>query len=155
MVSQSVPCHVFPARTGLTVIAVRVDRNAASRSKFTPDFDVFRIHQFDQVFHDDIHAVFMEVPMISEAEQVKFERFTFYHFFTRDVGNIDCRKIRLAGNRTEAGKFRTVEFNKIVVIRVFVVKTFKDFWCIVHTVIDLLAAQMREARQFVFISSSH
>ena len=45
---------VFGARTA--VVGVRVDRDAASRGEFAPDFDVAGVHQFDQIVHDDVHA---------------------------------------------------------------------------------------------------
>ena len=32
------------------------------------NFDVFRIHQGNQVFHDDVDAVFMEIAVVAEAE---------------------------------------------------------------------------------------
>ena len=40
---------------------------------FAEYFDVFRIHQGDEVFHDDVDAVFMEVAVVAEAEEIEFQ----------------------------------------------------------------------------------
>ena len=59
---------VFGARTA--VIAVRIDADAAARGKDTRHFDIFRVHQLDKVFHDDVDTVFMEGSVAAEAEEV-------------------------------------------------------------------------------------
>ena len=47
--------------------------DAAARCEFAEYFDVFRIHQGDEVFHDDVDAVFMEVAVVAEAEEIEFQ----------------------------------------------------------------------------------
>ena len=46
--------------------------DATARCEFTEYFDVFWIHQGDEVFHDDVDAVFMEVAVVAEAEEIEF-----------------------------------------------------------------------------------
>ena len=66
VLSQPLDCHVLPHGPGLAVVAVRVDGDAAARRELAPDFDVFGIHELDEVFHDDVDTVLVEVPVIAE-----------------------------------------------------------------------------------------
>ena len=59
---------VFCSRS--SVIAIRINADAASRSEDSCHFDILRGHQLDQVFHDDVDTVFMESAVAAEAEQV-------------------------------------------------------------------------------------
>ena len=71
MVEEPVLCHLFPLRSGLAVIAVRIDGNASAGREVAPYFDLFRIHELYQVFHDYVYAVFMEVTVVAEREQIE------------------------------------------------------------------------------------
>lgn len=66
-----------PLRAFLSVIAEWVDRDTSARQELAPNFDVFWIQKSNEVLHNDVHTVFMEIAMISEAKQIKFERFAF------------------------------------------------------------------------------
>ena len=70
MMSQSLPCNRFPFGTRLAIIAVWVDRNTASGQKLSPNFNVKRIHQLDQIVHDNIHTVLVKITVIAKTEQV-------------------------------------------------------------------------------------
>ena len=74
--------HLFELRSRTTVIGIRIDRDASTRSKDSRDFDIFGVHQFNKVFHDDIYTIFMKSSMIAEAEKVEFQTFAFYHFYS-------------------------------------------------------------------------
>ena len=52
---------------------------------FPPDFNIFWVHQADQVFHNNIDTIFMKVTMIAETEQIQFQGFTLHHAFTGNV----------------------------------------------------------------------
>ena len=101
--------HLLELRAGTSVIGIRVDRDAATRGKDTCHLDILRIHQMNEVFHYDIHAILVEGTMIAEAEQVEFQTLALYHLDIRDIANTDFRKVRLPRNGTEAGKFRAIE----------------------------------------------
>lgn len=62
--------HLLELRTLAAVVGIRIDGNPATRSKDTGDFDVFRIHQTNEVLHDFVHAIFVEVAVVAEAEQI-------------------------------------------------------------------------------------
>ena len=132
---------LFPFSACFAVVAVRVDTDAATWGKFTPDFDVFWVKQFDEIFHDDIYAVFVKVTVVAEAKQIELERFALYEFLVGYVGNVYSCKIRLTSHRAEAGKFRTVEFDKVVVVGVFVVKTFQYIWVVCVGIVSLSTAE--------------
>ena len=67
------------------------------------------IHQLNQIFHDDIHAIFMKIAMITETKQIQLQALALHHFHIRQVGDTDFRKIGLSCNRTQTGKFGTVK----------------------------------------------
>ena len=61
-------CSLFPLRTRLAVVCVWIDRQTTAWRKLTPYLDVLRIHQLDEIFHDDVDAVLVKVPVIAEAK---------------------------------------------------------------------------------------
>ena len=61
-------CRLFPLCTRLAIVCVWIDGQTTARRKLTPYLDVFRIHQLDEVFHDDIDAILVKVPMVAEAK---------------------------------------------------------------------------------------
>lgn len=122
MIHHPMARHLLVLRSRFPVVAIRIDRDAAARSELAPYLDVARVHQFDQVVHDDVHAILVEIAVIAEAEQVQLERLALYHFDVRNVADIDRRKVWLACNRAQAGEFRAVEFYEIIAVRMLVVK---------------------------------
>ena len=71
VVKEPVLCHLFPFGSALAVIAVRIDGNASTGSELAPYFDIFRIHELNQIFHDYVYAVLMKVAVITEREQIE------------------------------------------------------------------------------------
>lgn len=122
MIHHPVLRHLLVLRARLAVVAVRIDRNSATRGEFAPYLDVARLHQLDQVIHDDVDAILVEIPVISEAEEIQLERLALHHLDVRDIADIDRSKIRLSGDRAEAGEFRAVELDEVIPVRVLVVK---------------------------------
>ena len=61
-------CSLFPLCTRLAVVCVWIDGQTTARRKLTPYLDVLRIHQLHKVFHDDIYAVLVKVPVIAETK---------------------------------------------------------------------------------------
>ena len=68
MVVETVGGTGFINRTRAAINSERMNGNAAARGKFAEDFNIFRLHQTDKIFHDDIDAIFMKVAVIAEAE---------------------------------------------------------------------------------------
>ena len=61
-------CRLFPLCTRLAIVCVWIDRQTTARRKLSPYLDVLRIHQLDEVFHDDVDAVLVKVPMVTETK---------------------------------------------------------------------------------------
>ena len=61
-------CRLFPLCTRLAVVCVWIDGQTTTRRKLAPHFDVLRIHQLNQILHNDINAVLVKVPMIAETK---------------------------------------------------------------------------------------
>ena len=141
MLPQPVCSKFFPLSSFHAVIAVGVDGEAAAGEEFAPDFDVPGMEEVDQVVHDDIYAVFMEVAVIAEAEEVEFQGFAFYHEISGNVGDVDGGKIGLPGFGAQAGEFRTVEFDEIVAVFVFIGNSFQIVGVIVVFVAGVLISQ--------------
>ena len=55
---------------GICVIGKGVDADATTRGEDTRNFNILRIHQFHQILHDDIHAVFVEIAMVAKREEI-------------------------------------------------------------------------------------
>ena len=133
-------------RTGATVVAVRINGYSSTRSKDSSHFDVFRIHQPDQVLHDDVHTVLVKVTVVAETEQIQFQTLAFHHLHIRQIADTDFRKIRLSGNRTQTGKLRAVETYPIIILRMLVDKSLEHLGCIIL----LVGGGLTQHRQFIF-----
>lgn len=57
--------------TRTAVVGVGVDGDAATWGEEAGNLDVFGIHQSDEVLHDDVYAVLVEVSVVSEAEKIE------------------------------------------------------------------------------------
>ena len=104
---------VLGARTA--VVGVGVDGDAATWGEEAGDLDVFGIHQFDEVLHDDVDTILMEIAVVAEAKQVKLQALALHHSHVGDVTDADFRKIGLPGDGAEAGELGAVELHPIVV----------------------------------------
>lgn len=85
MIEQTMFSHSFVFRARFSVVVVRVDRDAAAGRELAPHFEITWLHQLDEVFPDDVDAVFVEIAVVAEAEQVQLERFRLDELLVRDV----------------------------------------------------------------------
>lgn len=141
MVHHAVLSHLFVFGSRFAVVGVRVDRDAAAWGEFAPDFNEARVHQLDQVVHDNVHAVLVEIPMITEAEQVELERLAFNHFDIGNIAYINRCKVGLTRNRAQAGELRAVEFYKIITVRMLVIKALQNTRIILKRILYMLVTQ--------------
>ena len=116
---------------GVGIVGEGVDTDAASGGEDTRYLEVFGVHQFDQVFHDDVDAVFVEVAVVAEREEVEFERLGLHHLLPWDVGDVDCCEVGLPCLWAQRSELRTMESNQILVVRMFVYEGFEDFGSVV------------------------
>ena len=61
-------CSLFPLCTRLAIVCVWIDGQTTARRKLAPYLDVLRIHQLHKVFHNDVDAVLVKVPVITETK---------------------------------------------------------------------------------------
>ena len=61
-------CRLFPLCTRLAVVCIWIDGQTTARRKLSPYLDVLRIHQLDEIFHDDVDAVLVKVPVITKTK---------------------------------------------------------------------------------------
>ena len=62
---------------GPSVVCVGVDAYSSARSEQSRHLYILRIHQADEVFHYYVHAVFVEVAVVAEAEKVELQALGF------------------------------------------------------------------------------
>ena len=122
MVDKALRRHGFILGARLSVVSKRIDGNTATRRENACYFDVFGLHQGNEVFHNNIDTIFVKGAMIAKAEQVEFQTFAFYHFHRWQVADANFSKIGLPRNGAQAGKFGTVEPHPIVVVGMLVDK---------------------------------
>ena len=147
MMQETEAGKVFPFGIRCAVVAVRVDGEPAAGEKFAPYFDIAGMEKLDEVTHDDIHAVLVEIAVIAEAEKIELQGLAFYHVLIGDVGDINSRKVRLSCLRAEAGEFRTVELDEIVTICVLIGDAFQKRRIVIIGILGILASQLLELIQ--------
>ena len=49
------------------IVGEGVDADAATRGEDARHLDIFRVHEADEVLHDDVDAVFVEVAVVAET----------------------------------------------------------------------------------------
>ena len=148
MLLQTIGSKFCVASTRLSVVGIRIDADATSGSEESSDLDVFRIHEANEIFHDDIDTVFVEIAMIAKGEEIEFEAFALYHLYIGDVRNTDFGEIRLASDGTERGELWAVEAHPVVIFLVLVDKRLEHFGCVVGGILSALASEMLEAFGF-------
>ena len=94
----------------------------------------------------------MKIAVVAEAEEVEFQGFAFHHFDVWDVADVDGGEVGLPGHGTEAGEFGTDEFDEIIVVGMFVVEGFENFWSVAGRILGFLIAQKRDALQLFGIA---
>ena len=128
----------------IAVVGEGYDGDAASRVEPPDDLQIFGLQQFDQVFHDDVDTVLVEIAVVAEAEEIEFETLAFHHECARNVVDDKMSEIGLARPRAQRGKFRTIQSHKVLVLRMFVFKHLQHLGGIVVVVLGVLVAQQRQ-----------
>ena len=140
MPEQAVFGQLFPLGAGTAVIGVGIDGDASAGRKEARHLQILGIHQFHQVFHDGVHAVFVEISVVAETEQIELQALGFYHFLIRNIADTNLGKVRLTGDGAQGGELRAVETHPIVVVLVLVLEGFQ-YTGIVCFAVDGPAAQ--------------
>ena len=126
--------ELFPFRAGAAVVRVREDGDAAARGEEARDLDVLRVHQLDEVLHDGVHDVLVEIAVAAEAEQIELQALGLHHADVRHVADADFREVGLAGDGAQGGELRAVEAYPVVVVGMLVLEGFQHFGRVVLAV---------------------
>lgn len=89
---------LFVFGAGAAIVGVGINADATSWSENAGYLDIFRIHQFDKVFHDGVDAVFVKIAVVAETEKIEFEAFAFDHADIGNVADADFGKVGLTSN---------------------------------------------------------
>ena len=128
---------------GIAVVGEGLDGNAATRIEQPDNLQILRIHQLDQVLHNDVHAVLVEVTVVAEAEEVELEALALHHQRARDIINNKVTEVGLTCLRAQRGELRTIQSHKVLVLRMLVLKRLQYLRRIVVVVLRVLVAQQR------------
>lgn len=120
------------------VVGVWEDGDAAARGEEAGNFDVFGIHEHNQVLHDLVDTIFVKIAVVTETEKIELETFALNHLDIRDIADTDFSEVRLPGDRTKTCKLRTVEAYPVVVPLMLVHKGLQHFRSVVHLIICLV-----------------
>lgn len=123
MIEQSLFCQFLELGARTSIITIRIYTYTATWRKDTGHFYILRIHQFNKILHNLIHAVLMKIAMISKAEKIEFQAFALYHPLIRYIINIYGREIGLPRYGAKTGELRTIETNPIIILLMFVGKS--------------------------------
>ena len=141
---------VFGAWTA--IVGVGVDADASAWGEDAGDLDVLGVHQADEVLHDDVDAVLVEVAMIAEGEEVELEGFALHHALVGQVGNVDFGKVGLSRDGAQGGELGAVELHPVVVLGVLVLEGLQHFGSVVLTIFSLFA---KGGKPFLFALVVH
>lgn len=150
--AEAIKSELFVLCSRLAVVGIRMDCNASAWSEDPCDFDITRIHKADQIFHDDIHTILVEITMIPETEKVEFQTLAFHHLHIWNIAYDDIGEVWLTCDRTKAGKFRAVEFHPVIVLLMFVDECFENFRSVILFVDGFFVP---EKCQSLFVGSLH
>ena len=98
MIHQPVIRHLLIFRAWTTIIGIGIDADASTGSEDASDLNILGVHQTDEILHDDVDTVFMEVTMIAEREEVELQGFAFHHALVGQVGDANLCKVGLSRN---------------------------------------------------------
>jgi len=90
----------------------RPEGDAAAWGEFTAHRQPGRFQQPDQVIADAVDAGFMELAVHAERSQVEFEALAFDAELVGLVIDDDLGKVRLSGQRAQAGEFGTLDVQR-------------------------------------------
>ena len=133
----------------VAIVGKRLDADAATRVKQADDLKVLGFHELDQVLHDDVHAVLVEVAVVAETEEIQLQALALDHAHTGDVVDDDVAEVGLAGLGAQRGELGAVERHHILILGVLVLEGLEHVGAVVKLILRALVAQQRHALQFL------
>ncbi len=147
VIGETLLGQLFVAGARASVVGVGIDADAATRGEEASDLNILGVHEADEILHDGVDAVLMEVAVVAEGEEVELEALRLHHALVGDVHDLDLGEVGLTRDGAEGGELGTVELHPVVVLGMFVLEGLEHLGCVVCRVAGLLA-QLLQA--FVF-----
>ena len=121
MIHKPVFCQFLILCAGLSVVGEGIYAYSATRGEYACHLYILGIHQSYEVLHYYVHAVFVEITVITEAEQIEFKTLALHHFLSRNILYTYLGKVGLPCNWAQRCKLRAVELHPKVVAGMLVV----------------------------------
>ena len=122
MFSQAVLRQFIILGAWHSIIGIGPNANATSGRKDARHLNIFGVHELYEIFHDDIHTVFVKVAMVTETKEIELQALALYHALGWNVSDAYFGKIRLPRDGTQGGELRSVESHPVVVVGMFIVE---------------------------------
>ena len=133
----------------VAVIGERYYGNTAAGHEYSSYFEIARLHEGHEVLHDDVHAVFVEVAVVAEAEEVELEALALDHEAVGDVVDDYLAEVGLVSLGAERSELRAGECDKIVVLRMLVFESFEHLRSVVGGILDSGCSEEGAACKFI------
>ena len=101
MIHQAIVCHFLVLCSWTAIVGIWVDADASTWSEDARYLYIFGVHKLDEVLHDLVHAVLMEISVVAETEKIELEALALDHSHVRDIAYADLGEVRLACDRAE------------------------------------------------------
>jgi hypothetical protein len=109
------------------------------------DLEILRFHEPNEILHDDVDAVLMEIAVVAEGEEIEFEALALDHPLAWDITDVDMSEIRLSGKGAEGREFRTVKGDQILVFGMLVLKGLENRRVVLVAVLCVAVAKESES----------
>ena len=133
----------------VAIVGKRLDADAATRVEQADDLKILGIHQLDQVLHDDVDTILVEIAVVAEAEQVQLQALALDHALARDIVDDDVTEVGLARLGTQRRELGTIERHHIFILRVLILESLQHVGTVVKLILCALVTQQRHAFQFL------
>lgn len=88
-------CHFLILRARSAIVGIRKYAYASTWQEKACHLYIFRVHEFYEVLHNYVHAILMEITMITEREEIEFQTLAFHHPFIRYIHYLYLGKVWL------------------------------------------------------------
>ena len=129
----------------VAIVGKRLDADAAAWVEQADDLDILGVHQLDQVLHNDVDAVLMEVAVVAETEEIELQTLALDHAHAGDVVDDDVAKVGLTRLGAQRGELGAIERHHIFILGVLVLEGLKHIGTVVKLILCALVAQQRHA----------
>ena len=137
MVQHALSGHLLVLGTRTAVVGIGIDADAAARQEEPQHLNVLGVHETDEIFHDDVDAVLVEIAVIAEREEIELEALRLHHSLVGQIHDLDFSEVGLTGDGTQRGELGTVELHPIVVFLMLILEGLEQRGIIISGILRL------------------